>query len=56
MESKILRDVFRKGDAYFNSGDLLRTVDVGLAKGEVYGRNSKDTGGGRKAADDKGER
>ena len=23
-ESKILRDVFRKGDAYFNTGDLLR--------------------------------
>ncbi len=32
-ESKILRDVFKKGDAYFNSGDLLRTVDVGFALG-----------------------
>lgn len=32
-ESKILRDVFKKGDAYFNTGDLLRTVDVGFALG-----------------------
>lgn len=30
---KILRDVYEKGDAYFNSGDLLRTVDVGFAFG-----------------------
>lgn len=32
-EKKILRDVFKKGDAYFNTGDLLRTVDVGFAMG-----------------------
>ena len=32
-EKKILRDVFRKGDAWFNTGDLLRQVDVGFALG-----------------------
>jgi len=32
-ESKILRNVFRKGDAWFNTGDLMRTVDVGFALG-----------------------
>jgi citronellyl-CoA synthetase len=32
-ESKILRDVLKKGDAYFNTGDLLRTIDVGFALG-----------------------
>ena len=30
-EKKILRDVFEKGDAWFNTGDLMRTVDVGYA-------------------------
>lgn len=32
-ESKILRDVFEKGDAWFNSGDLLKRIDVGFALG-----------------------
>ncbi len=32
-EQKILRDVFRKGDAWFNTGDLMKTVDVGFALG-----------------------
>ena len=28
-ESKILRDVFIKGDAYFRTGDLLRVDELG---------------------------
>jgi len=32
-EKKIVRDVFEDGDAWFNSGDLLRTVDVGFTLG-----------------------
>ena len=28
-ESKVLRDVFEKGDAYFNTGDLIRSVGFG---------------------------
>ncbi len=32
-EKKIVRDAFAKGDAWFNSGDLLRRVDVGFAFG-----------------------
>lgn len=32
-EKKILKDVFKKGDKYFNTGDLLKTVDVGFAFG-----------------------
>jgi citronellyl-CoA synthetase len=32
-EKKIMRDVFKAGDAWFNTGDLLRTVDVGFAMG-----------------------
>ena len=32
-ESKILRDVFEEGDAWFNTGDLLKTVDVGFSLG-----------------------
>lgn len=32
-EKKILRDVFEEGDAWFDTGDLLRTVDVGFALG-----------------------
>ena len=32
-EKKILRDVFEAGDAWFDTGDLLRTVDVGFALG-----------------------
>ena len=29
-EKKILRDVFQKGDKYFNTGDLMKTVNVGF--------------------------
>jgi len=32
-EKKILRNVFEEGDAYFNSGDLIRQVDAGFALG-----------------------
>jgi citronellyl-CoA synthetase len=32
-DSKILRNVFQDGDAWFNSGDLMRTVDVGFSLG-----------------------
>ena len=32
-EKKILRNAFRKGDAWFNTGDLMKTVDVGFALG-----------------------
>lgn len=29
-EKKLLRNVFSNGDVYFNSGDLMKTVDVGF--------------------------
>ncbi len=32
-EKKILRNVFKQGDAYFNTGDLIRMVDAGFALG-----------------------
>ncbi|MGA1371283.1 MAG: long-chain-acyl-CoA synthetase [Pseudomonadales bacterium] len=32
-EKKIVRDAFESGDAWFNSGDLMRTVDVGFTIG-----------------------
>jgi len=32
-EKKILRDAFEVGDAWFNSGDLLREIDVGYTIG-----------------------
>lgn len=32
-EAKILRNVFKQGDAWFNTGDLLREVDVGFTLG-----------------------
>jgi citronellyl-CoA synthetase len=32
-EAKLERDVFESGDCWFNSGDLLREIDVGLAFG-----------------------
>ena len=32
-EKKIVRNVFARGDAWFNSGDLIRRVDVGFAFG-----------------------
>ena len=35
-EKKILRDVFKAGDAWFNTGDLIKTVDVGFAFGKEH--------------------
>ncbi len=35
-EKKILRNVFKRGDAWFNTGDLLKTVDVGFAMGLAH--------------------
>ena len=32
-ESKVLRDLLEPGDAWFNSGDLLKVVDVGYSLG-----------------------
>lgn len=32
-EKKILRNVFKPGDAWFNTGDLMKTIDVGFALG-----------------------
>jgi citronellyl-CoA synthetase len=32
-EKKILRNAFKQGDAWFNTGDLMKTVDVGFAMG-----------------------
>ena len=35
-EKKILRDVLEAGDAWFNTGDLLREVDVGFSLGYAH--------------------
>jgi citronellyl-CoA synthetase len=35
-ESKVLRDVFKPGDAWFNTGDLLKTIEVGFALGMAH--------------------
>ena len=35
-EQKIIRNAFEDGDAWFNSGDLLRTVDVGFDLGYAH--------------------
>lgn len=35
-ESKILRDVIKPGDAWFNTGDLIREQDVGFAMGKAH--------------------
>jgi citronellyl-CoA synthetase len=32
-EKKILRNVFKQGDAWFNTGDLMKVIDVGFAMG-----------------------
>jgi citronellyl-CoA synthetase len=32
-EKKILRNAFKDGDAWFNTGDLMKTIDVGFAMG-----------------------
>ena len=35
-EKKILRNVFDEGDAWFNTGDLIKTVDVGYSLGKTH--------------------
>ncbi len=35
-EKKILRDVFEEGDAWFNTGDLIKIVDVGYSLGKTH--------------------
>ncbi len=35
-DKKILHDCFEKGDKYFNTGDLMKTVDVGFAYGQTH--------------------
>ena len=35
-ESKILRDVLEQGDAWFNTGDLIKEVDVGYSLGYAH--------------------
>jgi citronellyl-CoA synthetase len=35
-EKKIVRNVLKQGDAYFNTGDLVRAVDVGFAFGQQH--------------------
>jgi citronellyl-CoA synthetase len=32
-EKKVLRDAFEDGDAWFNTGDIMKTVDVGFSLG-----------------------
>ena len=35
-ETKILRDVLEEGDAWFNTGDLIKEVDVGFSLGYAH--------------------
>lgn len=35
-EKKILRNAFEQGDAWFNTGDLMKTVDVGFSLGQAH--------------------
>ena len=35
-EKKLVRGAFEDGDIYFNSGDLMRTVDVGFSYGQKH--------------------
>ena len=35
-DKKILRDVLEKGDAWFNSGDLIKKMDVGFSLGQAH--------------------
>ena len=35
-EKKVLRDVFETGDAWFNTGDLIREIDVGFSLGYAH--------------------
>lgn len=34
--NKMIQDVLEKGDAYFNSGDLMKVIDVGFAYGQKH--------------------
>ena len=35
-QKKLIKDAFKAGDVYFNSGDLMKTVDVGFAFGRKH--------------------
>ncbi len=35
-DKKLLRNCFTDGDLYFNTGDLMRTLDVGFAYGQTH--------------------
>lgn len=35
-EKKMVRNAFESGDVYFNTGDLMKTVDVGFAWGQKH--------------------
>ncbi|MAI41957.1 MAG: long-chain-acyl-CoA synthetase [Gammaproteobacteria bacterium] len=35
-DKKVLHDCFMAGDRYFNTGDLMKTVDVGFAYGQTH--------------------
>lgn len=35
-EKKLIRNVLEEGDVYFNTGDVLKTVDVGFAFGQKH--------------------
>lgn len=35
-EKKLVRDVLKKGDLYFNTGDLIKQIDVGFAFGRPH--------------------
>ncbi len=35
-EKKVLKNVFSEGDAFFNTGDLMKTIDVGFAFGQQH--------------------
>ncbi len=35
-EAKLFRDVLESGDCYFNTGDLIREIDVGFAMGYAH--------------------
>jgi len=35
-ESKVLRNALKQGDAWFNTGDLMKTIDVGFSMGLTH--------------------
>ncbi|MEM7016160.1 MAG: long-chain-acyl-CoA synthetase, partial [Pseudomonadota bacterium] len=35
-EKKVVHDVFKKGDAWFNTGDMIKQIDVGFALGQKH--------------------